>query len=68
MTITCDWCGRRLQPDQATAYWPQGQRDQARYVCRPSPNEGKALVECFRAVVQGASTHAIGPATHVVRP
>ena len=60
--MICAACGRRRPLTELLAFWPVGNPDRRRHVCRPSvPQLDPA--PCFRAVVGSQRIHAIGPAT-----
>jgi hypothetical protein len=69
-TIRCDWCHNVLEPAAAIAYWPQGRPQDARFVCRPAPDnaELRSTFACFRQAVGSRHVHAIAPAHQVIRP
>lgn len=52
----CSWCLHVRPIWDLVPYWPHGQPENVRYVCRPGPGAGK----CFQGVPPRA-THTVGP-------
>ena len=58
----CAACRRARPDDELLAYWPVGNPDRRRHVCRPSlnlPGPVGGRGSCFSSVVAVASVHAI---------
>lgn len=60
--MICAACRRARPADELLAFWPVGDPDRRRHVCRPSlglpgPASGKGA--CFATIVGSVRTHAI---------
>jgi hypothetical protein len=56
--VKCAACGRIRPASTLLAFWPVGQPDRPRYVCRPSL-VGRDDMHCFVVVVGPRDVHAI---------
>jgi hypothetical protein len=60
--VLCAACRRARPDDELLVFWPVGDPDRRRYVCRPSlnlPGPAGGRGSCFSSVVGIASVHAI---------
>jgi hypothetical protein len=64
--VLCAACRRARPDDELLAFWPVGDPDRRRHVCRPSlglPGPVGGRGSCFSTVVGLASVHAISLVT-----
>jgi hypothetical protein len=69
--MPCSACHRARPLDELLAFWPVGDPDRRRHVCRPSlslPGPDGARGGCFSAVVGLASKQAIALAAPAAPP
>lgn len=66
--MICAACGLIRDPADLIAFWPVGQPDRVRYVCRPTRPSPIAEASCFRVAVSTADVHAIATTELVTRP
>jgi hypothetical protein len=60
--VICAACRRARPDDELLAFWPVGDPDRRRHVCRPSlnlPGPAGGRGSCFSTVVGTAAVHAI---------
>ncbi len=65
--MLCSACRRARPDDELLAFWPVGDPDRLRHVCRPSlnlPGPVGGRGSCFSTVVGTAAVHAIALVVH----
>lgn len=65
--MQCVACRAFRELGDLIAFWPVGDPDRRRFVCRPTTPSAAAMLPCFARAVGFASEHAISLATTPAR-